>query len=116
MRRAVVLVLALGVGLAALATHTASRSRAAENEGGIQLLLETDYLPRRVDVAGRPAHWIRLDVPWGGGRGRLELDPNIAGHNEFGDLTTVTEMASSSVNVTLSPVKRDDPLKKGRQL
>jgi hypothetical protein len=120
MRRVVVFTLALATCLAPLVAISDSNSPAAEDKEGAKLALETDYLFWGVDVAKQlPAHWIRLNVTLGakeGGTGTLEIDPNTAGLNAFGDLTTVTEIGTKSVNVTLEAIQRDDPAKKGRRL
>jgi hypothetical protein len=112
--------LALAVGLAALVLVSAARRATAEEEGA-RLSLTTGYLFERVDVAQRRfgGHWLRVDVTLdnsGGGKGRLEIDPNIQGYNAFGDPTSVTEMAPLSLDVTLEAVKVDDPANKGRRL
>jgi hypothetical protein len=99
---------------------------AAEKTGPVQgppdkVLLTTDYLSERVDVAETPfgGHWLRLNVTLdnvGGGKGTLVIDPNSQGFNDFGDPRGVTEIATFSVDITVEAVKVEDPAQKGRRL
>jgi len=119
MSRVAMFSLAFAIGFAALILVSAPSPAAAE-EGGTKLSLTTDYLSERVDVAKTPfgGHWLRLNVTLDdkGGKGKLEIDPNIQGHNEFGDPTSVTEIATKFVDITLEAVKQEHPAKKGRRV
>jgi len=119
MRRAPPFLLALAIGLAALVLISPSRLAKAAAED-TTLSLTTDYLLERVAVAQTPfgGHWLRLQVTLentGNGEGRLEIDPNIQGYNEFGDPSSVTEIATFALNVAVEAVKLQDPAKKGRR-
>src|SRR6266480_2362976 len=105
MRCVAVLAPSFAIGLAALVVVPASSCVAAE-EGAGKLSLTTDYLFERVHVAKTPfgGHWLVLNVTLdakGSGKGTLVIDPNSQRFNEFGDTADVTEIATSSVDITV---------------
>jgi hypothetical protein len=125
---------ALGLAAAALASRAATADPAgrepdpppaakpaAAEEKGADLSLETDYLYQRVDIdttGSFGAHRIRLNVSLDdkGGKGAMEFDPNSTRFNVFGDEAGYTEIATRSVDVTLSALEREDSTGKGRRL
>jgi len=114
MRRVVEFIMTLAISLAAL-TVVITPSSATAYEGETKLSLTTDYLFEK--VAG--GYWLRLNVTLDDrfrGKGTLEIDPNTQGFNNFGDPTSVTEIATKIVNITLEAIKLNDPAKKGRHL
>ena len=104
----------MAISLAAL-TVVITPSSATAYEGETKLSLTTDYLFEKVTGG----HWLRLNVTLDDrfrGKGTLEIDPNTQGFNKFGDPTSVTEIATKIVNITLEAIKLNDPAKKGRQI
>jgi hypothetical protein len=110
---------ALAIGFATFAL-VAAATPAPADEGGTQLSLATDYLVHPVDVDAGPfgAHTLRLSISVDdkGGKGRLGIDPNTTRFNVYGDETGYTEIATRSIDVTVSAVEREDPTSKGRRL
>jgi hypothetical protein len=101
-------------------TNKQGKSVIAYFEGARRLSLRTDYLPQRVDIgdASLGARTIRLNIALDdkGGKGVLILDPNFIMFDAFGDEAGSTDIATHSVDVTLSVVERNDPARKARRL
>jgi hypothetical protein len=89
---------------------------ADDKDTGTKLSLSSGY---GYGLLWNKARSVRLSATLdgkGGGKGTLSLDPNFEKFNQFGDVTSFTEIDIQELLVTLEEVKVKDPPKGGRRL
>jgi hypothetical protein len=105
------------VSIASLvATFAPSLRGADDKEAGTKLSLSSGYGYGFLWDEARSVHFTATLDNRGGGKGTLSLDPNHKEFNQFGDVTSSTDLELRELPVTLEKVEVKDQPKGGQRL
>ena len=106
---------ALFLVVAVMAADNTARA-ADEKDTATKLSLSSGYGQGLPGARARSVHLSATLDDKGGGKGTLSLDPNRKEFNQFGDVTSSTEIDFQELSVTLEEVKGKDQPKGGQRL